>query len=202
MPNSSSKPSLVRPRAPPTPALLISTCSGSSRARNSAAQLRAEARSARSSGRDRTASFPVAAVVSAAAARPLPAARQATQTLTTRPGPAAAAAPLRPARRGWMWTILGVVAGLRVGVNAYAAYVRTSENSATAGATLRPSGIPRNISPSLANLMQLSPVPGALAPGFTLTDQRGHTMSLASLRGKAVVLEFMDPHCTDICPIV
>jgi cytochrome oxidase Cu insertion factor (SCO1/SenC/PrrC family) len=27
-------------------------------------------------------------------------------------------------------------------------------------------------------------------------------MSLASLRGKVVVLEFMDPHCTDICPIV
>jgi cytochrome oxidase Cu insertion factor (SCO1/SenC/PrrC family) len=35
-----------------------------------------------------------------------------------------------------------------------------------------------------------------------LTDQRGHTMTLASLRGKVVVLEFMDPHCTDICPIV
>jgi protein SCO1/2 len=27
-------------------------------------------------------------------------------------------------------------------------------------------------------------------------------VSLASLRGDAVVLEFMDPHCTDICPIV
>src|SRR5579859_8060638 len=45
-------------------------------------------------------------------------------------------------------------------------------------------------------------VPGARAPGFTLTDQNGRTMSLASLRGKVVVLEFMDPHCTDICPIV
>jgi cytochrome oxidase Cu insertion factor (SCO1/SenC/PrrC family) len=101
-----------------------------------------------------------------------------------------------------MWIILGVVAVLLIGVNAYAAYVLTSENNATAGANLRPSGIPPNISTSLANLMQLSPVPGALAPGFTLTDQRGHTMSLASLRGKAVVLEFMDPHCTDICPIV
>jgi protein SCO1 len=27
-------------------------------------------------------------------------------------------------------------------------------------------------------------------------------VSLSSLRGHAVVLEFMDPHCTDICPIV
>src|SRR5262249_42541440 len=43
---------------------------------------------------------------------------------------------------------------------------------------------------------------GTKAPGFTLTDQGGRTLSLSSLRGKVVVLEFMDPHCTDICPIV
>ena len=67
---------------------------------------------------------------------------------------------------------------------------------------LRASGIPASVSTSLANLMQLSPVPVASAAGFTLTDQGGHAMSLASLRGRVVVLEFMDPHCTDICPIV
>ena len=50
--------------------------------------------------------------------------------------------------------------------------------------------------------MQLSPVPAARAPGFTLTDQNGHVLSLASLAGHAVVLEFMDPHCVEICPIV
>jgi cytochrome oxidase Cu insertion factor (SCO1/SenC/PrrC family) len=114
----------------------------------------------------------------------------------------AAAAAARSARHRRMWIILAVVAVLLIGLNAYAAFALTSENNATAGANLRPSGIPANISTSLANLMQLSPVPGVRAPGFTLTDQRGHTMSLASLRGKVVVLEFMDPHCTDICPIV
>jgi cytochrome oxidase Cu insertion factor (SCO1/SenC/PrrC family) len=66
----------------------------------------------------------------------------------------------------------------------------------------RPTGIPADVSTSLAALMQLSPVPPALAPGFTLTDQYGRRVSLASLRGRAVVLTFMDPHCTDICPIV
>lgn len=66
----------------------------------------------------------------------------------------------------------------------------------------RLSGLPANIPTSLANLMELSPLPAARAPGFTLTDQGGHTMSLADLRGKVVVLEFMDPHCTDICPLV
>ena len=116
----------------------------------------------------------------------------------TEPGTAAR----RPARRRQMWIVLGAVAVLLIGVTAYAAYALTRQDNATAGANVRPSGIPQNISTSVANLMQISPLPHDPAPGFTLTDQRGHTMSLASLRGKVVVLEFMDPHCTDICPIV
>ena len=121
------------------------------------------------------------------------------------PARRASRAPLaarRSARRRRKWIILGVAAALLIGLNAYAAYVLTNQDNAVAGANLRPSGIPRNISTSLANLMQLSPILSQRAPGFTLTDQNGHTMSLASLRGKVVVLEFMDPHCTDICPIV
>ena len=108
----------------------------------------------------------------------------------------------RSARRRRMWITLSVVAVLLIGVNAYAAYVLVGQRNANAGANLRPSGIPANISTSTANLMQLSPVPGVPAPGFRFTDQRGHSMTLASLRGKVVVLEFMDPHCIDICPIV
>jgi cytochrome oxidase Cu insertion factor (SCO1/SenC/PrrC family) len=108
----------------------------------------------------------------------------------------------RSARRRRMWIALSAVAVLLVGLNGYAAYVLVGQRNANAGANLRPSGIPGNISTSTANLMQLSPVPGIRAPGFRLTDQHGHTMTLASLRGKVVVLEFMDPHCTDICPIV
>jgi cytochrome oxidase Cu insertion factor (SCO1/SenC/PrrC family) len=101
-----------------------------------------------------------------------------------------------------MWIILGLVAVLLAGVIAAATYVFVSHRNASAGASLRPSGIPANISTSTANLMQLSPIPGVRAPAFRFTDQHGHPMTLASLRGKVVVLEFMDPHCTDICPIV
>ena len=50
--------------------------------------------------------------------------------------------------------------------------------------------------------MSLSPIPHHLAPNFTFVDQLGHTISLSGLRGKNVVLNFMDPHCKDICPIV
>jgi cytochrome oxidase Cu insertion factor (SCO1/SenC/PrrC family) len=109
---------------------------------------------------------------------------------------------LRRSRRRRRWITLGVVAVLLAIINVYAAYEVSSENNANGGPLLRPSGIPGNLSTSLANLMQLTPIPGVRAPGFTLTDQSGHTLSLASLRGKVVVLEFMDPHCTDICPIV
>jgi len=55
---------------------------------------------------------------------------------------------------------------------------------------------------SIADLMALSPVPHSLAPNFTLVDQHGKSISLKSFRGRTVVLEFMDPHCVDICPIV
>ena len=125
-----------------------------------------------------------------------------TGAATEAAGLSAAAAAARSARHRRMWVILGVAAVLLIGLNVYAVFAVRSTDNATAGANLRPSGIPGNISTGLANLMQLSPVPRVRAPGFTLTDQRGHTMSLASLRGKVVVLEFMDPHCTDICPIV
>ena len=66
----------------------------------------------------------------------------------------------------------------------------------------RPSGIPASVSLPTINLMGLSPVPARAAPGFRLTDQKGRTLTLSSLHGKVVVLNFMDPHCTDICPLV
>jgi cytochrome oxidase Cu insertion factor (SCO1/SenC/PrrC family) len=40
------------------------------------------------------------------------------------------------------------------------------------------------------------------APGFSLTDQNGRTVSLASLRGKVVLVTFLDPVCTSDCPII
>jgi cytochrome oxidase Cu insertion factor (SCO1/SenC/PrrC family) len=40
------------------------------------------------------------------------------------------------------------------------------------------------------------------APGFQLTDQSGQPVSLASLRGKVVLMTFLDPVCTSDCPII
>lgn len=72
----------------------------------------------------------------------------------------------------------------------------------TPASALRATGIPDRVPTDVANLMGLSPVPTKDAPGFTLTDQYGHALSLAELKGHTVVLTFMDPHCVDVCPIV
>jgi cytochrome oxidase Cu insertion factor (SCO1/SenC/PrrC family) len=40
------------------------------------------------------------------------------------------------------------------------------------------------------------------APAFSLVDQHGRAVSLASLRGKTVALTFLDPVCTSDCPII
>src|SRR6202034_4722918 len=40
------------------------------------------------------------------------------------------------------------------------------------------------------------------APNFTLTSQDGRQVSLASLRGKVVLLSFLDPVCTTDCPVI
>jgi cytochrome oxidase Cu insertion factor (SCO1/SenC/PrrC family) len=40
------------------------------------------------------------------------------------------------------------------------------------------------------------------APSFTLVDQRGQTVSLTSLRGRAIALTFLDPVCTSDCPVI
>ena len=42
----------------------------------------------------------------------------------------------------------------------------------------------------------------ALAPSFVLQNQRGEQVSLDELRGKLVILTFLDPLCTDDCPLM
>jgi cytochrome oxidase Cu insertion factor (SCO1/SenC/PrrC family) len=45
------------------------------------------------------------------------------------------------------------------------------------------------------------PMTGNLAPDFTLTDQFGHQVTLSSLRGREVVLSFIDSRCKTLCPL-
>lgn len=47
-----------------------------------------------------------------------------------------------------------------------------------------------------------TPPPDIRAPDFTLRDYRGSRVTMSKLRGKVVVLSFVDSKCTQKCPIV
>jgi cytochrome oxidase Cu insertion factor (SCO1/SenC/PrrC family) len=64
----------------------------------------------------------------------------------------------------------------------------------------------RTASPSTALALNPSLDPGSAlsgrrAPGFTLSDQFGRSVSLRSFRGKVTLLDFNDSECTTICPL-
>ena len=57
--------------------------------------------------------------------------------------------------------------------------------------------------PILAEAINGSSAPlNVPAPAFTLTDQHGRTVTLASLRGKVVLLTFLDDTCSVDCPLI
>lgn len=117
---------------------------------------------------------------------------------------ASASPPARKGSRRWLFVLLtGILVVVAAGFVAFAIHYRNSHNTAgSLGTSMRASGIPIDISTPLANFMGIDALPSKAAPDFTLTDQHGKIMSLSSFRGHPVVLEFMDPHCTDICPLV
>jgi cytochrome c oxidase assembly factor CtaG/cytochrome oxidase Cu insertion factor (SCO1/SenC/PrrC family) len=106
-----------------------------------------------------------------------------------------------PNRRTWIVAAACAVTVILI-AGLVTVVVADRRHDAAALAGQRPPGIPASVSLPTINLMSLSPVPARAAPGFRLTDQNGRTLALSSLRGKVVVLNFMDPHCTDICPLV
>jgi cytochrome oxidase Cu insertion factor (SCO1/SenC/PrrC family) len=102
--------------------------------------------------------------------------------------------------RSVLFTWGGAALVVMSGVAAVAAAVVMAgrHHGVAASAGQRLAGIPV----TTVSLLGLSPVAADPAPGFTLTDQDGRVLSLSGFRGKAVVLEFMDSRCTDICPLV
>ena len=106
-----------------------------------------------------------------------------------------------PSARSRRWLALVLAAGILV-LAAVIVLVVAIRQHRPPPTPERPSGVPSSVSTSLADMMGLSPVPVRSAPGFTLTDQHGQLLAMSAFSGKVVVLEFMDSHCTDICPLV
>jgi cytochrome oxidase Cu insertion factor (SCO1/SenC/PrrC family) len=60
-----------------------------------------------------------------------------------------------------------------------------------------------NADPIIAKALGGSSAPLDIpAYNFSLTDQNGHPVSLASLRGKVILMTFLDPVCTSDCPLI
>jgi cytochrome oxidase Cu insertion factor (SCO1/SenC/PrrC family) len=120
-----------------------------------------------------------------------------------RPGVLGGLRDARAGRRGWPGVLGGVrdaVAGVgarSVGAaGALAVIVLGAAPMASAAAN-------RSADPILA--LAISGSSASLdvpAPGFSLTDQNGRTVSLDSLRGKVVLMTFLDPVCSTDCPII
>ncbi len=68
-----------------------------------------------------------------------------------------------------------------------------------AGSLLSPADAASVVADSGGGIQALS---GQPAPAFTLPDQTGRTVSMAALGGGLVVVTFLDPVCSDECPLI
>ncbi len=88
------------------------------------------------------------------------------------------------ARLKWVFWLGALVVGVGAGVGI--AIVSRSDRSAPAVAVSAP--------------IQTWPAGARSAPAFNLRNQSGQPLSLASLRGRPVLVAFIDPLCRNFCP--
>ena len=126
--------------------------------------------------------------------------------LALTPGPATAAEPATPApAEGWRERLQPAFVRQSVA----AASIRTVAAVGALGLIiLGAAPMAAAQASSVADPILAESIAGSSAPlnfpakAFQLTDQRGQTVSLASLRGKVVLLTFLDPVCTSDCPLI
>jgi cytochrome oxidase Cu insertion factor (SCO1/SenC/PrrC family) len=145
-------------------------------------------------GTDPNSMIPMALVVVAgylALTRPAPA-----------PAPAAGADPPEPRRRDQLRPVRLARAFGAASTGAVLA-IWAVAIIAVGAAPMAMAQTSRNADPILAQAIDGNAAPlDFTAPAFALTDQYGRRASLAALRGKVVLLTFLDPVCTSDCPVI
>ena len=131
--------------------------------------------------------------------------------LALSPGPAAGGelqpSPSDPSSYGLSWrkrlrqaNLAEVLAGTSLATVASAGAIGVVLLGAVPMAAAQASS---SASPILAQALDGSSTPlDSPAPVFALTDQDGKQVSLTSLRGKVVLLTFLDPVCVTDCPLI
>jgi cytochrome oxidase Cu insertion factor (SCO1/SenC/PrrC family) len=144
---------------------------------------------------------PAVAPVPAAVPEPVQAREPAGAVASAGAGPPEPGGQQPPGRdRGWPARLAPAVAAasMRSVVAVWAAVVVIVGAAPMAMAQVNP-----NADPIIARAIAGAYAPlDVAAPGFRLTDQSGGPVSLASLRGKVVLLTFLDPVCTSDCPLI
>lgn len=95
----------------------------------------------------------------------------------------------KPLRRAWVFAAIGVA--LAIGAGAGAALALTTSGRSHA----------RNQSAIVSRANVTWKAGEHAAPDFALRDQNGSPISLAAYHGRPVILTFIDPRCTSLCPL-
>lgn len=112
------------------------------------------------------------------------------------PGADAPAPAPAPGFSGLLRGLAGVSAGVVAGMGALGVIVVGATPMALA--SVNPNADPI-VAEAIAGTNGTLDTP---APNFTLTSQDGRPVTLTSLRGKVVLLTFLDPVCTTDCPLI
>lgn len=94
-----------------------------------------------------------------------------------------------------------IVAALVAAVLVLAGCGSSGSSGSSSGNAPNPGG-PKRVSANAKLEAPAEQTPPAPAPGFTLRDSLGKTVSLSQYRGKAVLLTFIYDHCPDVCPLI
>jgi len=105
---------------------------------------------------------------------------------------------------GWRGLRLGSLRGRLAGASAQSLAVASAIAVIAIGAApMAAATVNRTADPIIAEAISGdSALVDSPAPGFSLIDQNGRVVTLASLRGKVVLMTFLDPVCTTDCPII
>lgn len=96
----------------------------------------------------------------------------------------------RPTRPRLRWVAWAGAAAVGIGVGVGAGLLHTSSRPAVLAAE-----------PAAGAAAETWAAGARPAPDFRLTDEHGRPVSLAALRGKPVIVTFIDPLCRNFCPI-
>lgn len=89
-----------------------------------------------------------------------------------------------------------------VGVMVVFAMIAMSMSAPSVSAVPSSGTFAAGITPASSSLLELSQANGKKAPTYSLTDQRGKTITPATFLGRPVVLTFNDDKCTDLCTLL